>query len=142
MQITTDKDGYLINYVTVGELADSKEIDTSIIQEGHLLKETDEDGFEIVRLKEEPQFYKLENDKIVFIDERKKQSENELQIQELRQRREVECFSIINRGKLWYELLSDNEIQTLNEWYLAWLRVTVTLRVPRRPKFLSERSKI
>lgn len=41
----------------------------------------------------------------------------------LRTRREEECFSIINRGVLWYNLLTTEQQQELNTWYQAWLDV-------------------
>ena len=41
----------------------------------------------------------------------------------LRARREEECFSIINRGVLWYNTLTTEQQQELNTWYQAWLNV-------------------
>lgn len=41
----------------------------------------------------------------------------------LRTRREEECFSIINRGVLWYNTLTSEQQQELNTWYQAWLDV-------------------
>lgn len=58
------------------------------------------------------------------------------QIASLRARREVECFSVINRGKLWYEFLTDEQHKELKAWYSAWLNVTDTLVVPDRPEWL------
>lgn len=58
------------------------------------------------------------------------------QIQELRAKREYECFSIINRGALWYTKLSEEQVQELEEWYNAWLDVTETLEVPEKPEWL------
>lgn len=57
----------------------------------------------------------------------------------LRRRREVECFSIINRGKPWYDLLTIEQEAELKEWYLAWLNVTETQVIPVRPKWLNEK---
>lgn len=54
----------------------------------------------------------------------------------LRLRREEECFSIINRGKLWYDTLTSEQIEELNEWYRAWLDVTTTLVEPKRPEWI------
>lgn len=62
---------------------------------------------------------------------------NEGRIKEgLRERREVECFPIINRGKLWYDTLTTKQLKELNEWYQAWLNVTETLIVPDKPSWL------
>ena len=54
----------------------------------------------------------------------------------LRNIREIECFSIINRGKLWYDTLTEEQIQELNIWYELWLDVTTTLIAPLKPKWL------
>lgn len=54
----------------------------------------------------------------------------------LRAKRETECFSIINRGQLWYETLSEQQRLELKQWYIAWLDVTDTLQVPVKPSWL------
>ena len=41
----------------------------------------------------------------------------------LRARRERECFIYINRGALWYNTLTTEQQQELNTWYQAWLNV-------------------
>lgn len=50
-------------------------------------------------------------------------TKNEI-LENLRSRREFECFPIINRGQLWYNTLTENQIAELNEWYNNWLDVT------------------
>lgn len=54
----------------------------------------------------------------------------------LRNQREVECFPIINRGKLWYDTLTTEQVTELNEWYNAWLDVTETRIIPTKPSWL------
>lgn len=54
----------------------------------------------------------------------------------LRSRREYECFPYINRGELWYDLLTDAQKEELDVWYKDWLNVTETLIVPTKPKWL------
>lgn len=54
----------------------------------------------------------------------------------LRNRREQECFSIINRGSLWYDNLSRLQLEELEEWYHKWLDVTITLEAPEKPEWL------
>lgn len=54
----------------------------------------------------------------------------------LRVKREIECFKIINRGQLWYDTLTDEQKTELGEWYNDWLNVTDTLEVPVKPKWL------
>lgn len=76
-----------------------------------------------------------ENGKMIVEIEKNANGERQFQIQEvpplteedilseLRFRREQECFSIINRGVLWYNTLTTEQQQELNTWYQAWLDV-------------------
>lgn len=48
----------------------------------------------------------------------------------LRELRAKRCFPIINRGKLWYERLSSEQIGELKQWYQKWLDCTKTLAIP------------
>ena len=61
---------------------------------------------------------------------------NEQILMNLRNQREVECFPIINRGKLWYDNLTTEQIAELNKWYNAWLDVTETKVIPNKPNWL------
>ena len=56
----------------------------------------------------------------------------------LRALREQKCFPIINRGALWYDTLTEEQVTELREWYTAWLDVTVTFKIPKKPKWLQE----
>lgn len=58
------------------------------------------------------------------------------EIKPLRRRREEECFSIINRGELWYSRLTVPQKVELGHWYDAWLDVTETKVVPDKPEWL------
>lgn len=42
----------------------------------------------------------------------------------LRTQREYECFSVVNRGELWYNKLTEEQKSELSQWYDAWLDVT------------------
>ena len=53
-----------------------------------------------------------------------------------RKQRETECFPIINRGKLWYDCLTSEQLAELKKWYHDWLDVTETLVIPIKPKWL------
>ena len=55
---------------------------------------------------------------------------------QLRLRRERECFAVINRGKLWYDCLTVEQLAELKSWYWKWLDVTETMIVPETPSFL------
>lgn len=54
----------------------------------------------------------------------------------LRLKREQECFSIINRGQLWYNTLTEEQLSELQQWYTEWLDVTETQTIPNRPNWL------
>ena len=55
----------------------------------------------------------------------------------LRSKRETECFSIINRGKLWYDKLTEEQTKELDKWYHEWLDVTKTQTIPGKPAWLN-----
>lgn len=57
----------------------------------------------------------------------------------LRRLREIECFSVINRGKAWYDLLTIEQEAELKDWYHAWLKVTETNTIPKRPSWLDSK---
>lgn len=57
---------------------------------------------------------------------------------QIRAQREYECFPIINRGTLWYEMLTDKQKQELREWYQAWLDAPATLVVPEKPEWIQD----
>lgn len=54
----------------------------------------------------------------------------------LRANRDYQCFRFINRGKIWYDTLSEIQIQELRAWYQAWLDVTDTFVEPVAPAWL------
>lgn len=55
---------------------------------------------------------------------------------ELRKERDRVCFSIVNRGQVWYDGLTYEQRIELMEWYRAWLNVTETLKTPPMPEWL------
>lgn len=69
---------------------------------------------------------------MIIIDKKRK-------LEILRDRRERECFSIINRGKAWYDLLTLEQEAELKEWYEKWLNVTETEIIPDRPEWLNNK---
>lgn len=56
--------------------------------------------------------------------------------QNIRARRETECFPIINRGELWYNNLTSAQKAELSDWYTAWLNAPETFEIPTRPDWL------
>lgn len=78
--------------------------------------------------------FDVENNRVIDYDN----SEDLLnaKIEELRARREQECFTIINRGSLWYDTLTPEQLAELQKWYTSWLDVTETLEEPIKPEWL------
>lgn len=48
----------------------------------------------------------------------------------IRANREEKCFPIINRGQLWYDMLTEAQHNELAVWYKAWLDATETMVEP------------
>lgn len=71
----------------------------------------------------------------VETDKFKKELE-EYNLSQLRTRRGQECFSVINRGSLWHDTLTDEQKEELKTWYMAWLDVTDTNVIPNKPNWL------
>lgn len=54
----------------------------------------------------------------------------------IRQLRVSKCFSYINRGQLWYDMLTAKQKEELKEWYISWLDAPATLTIPEPPEWL------
>lgn len=80
--------------------------------------------------------YRFENDGLSFCPG----EDNALKLLEqkniIRERRDKECFSVINRGELWYARLTEEQTKALDSWYSEWLCATDTLTIPEKPSFL------
>lgn len=70
--------------------------------------------------------------------QRKEKYDNSIELEGIRQRRENECFSIINRGGLWYDKLTTEQKNELSAWYEAWLDAPQTKVIPAKLEWLSE----
>lgn len=57
-------------------------------------------------------------------------------VQHMRNVRNHACFQIINRGKLWYDQLTQEQLLQLRKWYQEWLDFPQTLIVPIAPEWL------
>lgn len=53
--------------------------------------------------------------------------------------REVMCYPIINRGKLWYDHLTLAQASELNDWYEEWLDITETHTIPITPTWINNK---
>lgn len=60
---------------------------------------------------------------------------DEIAKQDLRQRREVECFGFYNR-RFPKDYLTEEKEKELDEWYYKWLDVTDTGIIPEKPEWL------
>lgn len=121
MQVLYDKNGYITSYALVGTLVDGTEITVP----------EDADHF-----CEHFQAYCVRDGKLVFETEKEKALLQSEEIDNIRHRREQECFSVINRGQLWYDRLTEEQSIELKKWYQAWLDATNTRVVPKKPAWL------
>lgn len=122
MKVLLDEQGFIQGYALIGELVDGIEIPTP------------ED---ISHFEQHFTAYKVRDGTAAFDAEQDKALQNEMVREELRSRRETECFSVINRGQLWYEGISIPQLIELRRWYKDWLQVTETLTVPEKPAWLN-----
>lgn len=86
-------------------------------------------------------YYVLENELQYYTDRKATEEEilNEKELQNIETLRtlRLECFEVVNRGTLWFERLSDEQKLELDEWYQAWLDVTETKVIPKKPEWLN-----
>ena len=80
--------------------------------------------------------YRLRDGALEYDAEKKTELERKALCDALRRQREAECFSYINRGRLWYDRLTETQQSELAVWYEAWLHITETLTVPEKPSWL------
>jgi len=122
MQVLCNNRGYVQSFAFIGTLVGG--IDT--------LEPEDMDLFM-------HQFYafQLKDGKLVYDPTEYEKVQTEERKENLRFRRETECFSVVNRGQLWYEGITLSQLLELRQWYKAWLDVTTTLVAPDKPKWLT-----
>lgn len=103
------------------------------------------DGYETIELEEELDHkqiegfvYNRDEHKILFSNERYNFCMNENKKWDLRNKREEECFSIVNRGDIWYKnyVNTPEREDEFNAWYQAWLDVTDTMVEPIKPDWI------
>lgn len=80
--------------------------------------------------------YRLRDGCLEYDEKQNTENERKALCEELRKRRETECFSYINRGQPWYDRLSAGQKAELEVWYSDWLKATETLTVPAKPSWL------
>ncbi len=82
--------------------------------------------------------FKLEQGKLIRDVSKESSDKSEQKKTDLRIQRERECFSVINRGRLWYAALTSAQVEELRAWYISWLKVTETLIIPERPAWVDD----
>jgi len=122
MQVLCDDRGFVLSFAFVGNLVDGTEV-------------SNPDDLDLFM----HQFYafRLHDGELVYSQSEYETHVAEEQKEEYRRRRETECFSVINRGQLWYEGISITQLLELRQWYKAWLNVTETMVVPEKPAWLT-----
>ena len=105
MQILLEN-GYVSSNALVGTLTGGMEVP---------------DPPDIDRFEERYTAYRLKDGLLEYDEKQNSENERKALCDELRKRRETECFSYVNRGQPWYD---------------GWLKVTETLTVPERPSWL------
>lgn len=81
-------------------------------------------------------FYKIDNNHLVFDENKKAEADHKFRINTIRMRRQSECFSVVDRSQLWYNSLTNEQKAELQEWYEAWLVAPDTLVIPTKPDWL------
>lgn len=121
MQVLCDENGYITSFALVGTLVDGMEVNDP----------EDTDAFAA-----HFSAYRVRDGNLVFDQQQEEALLQEAEVEEIRQRREQECFSVVNRGQLWYELLNEEQKEELKTWYQAWLDATNTGVMPQKPAWL------
>lgn len=124
---------YKVYYNKDGWICNLYPYNIEIDDENHFL-ELDEEQYSQILSSSHHYAWRYINGELV--NEQYEEIPSEEEIDRLRLLREQECFPIINRGQLWYDTLSDEQVQELNEWYRAWLDITITKVIPEKPNWL------
>lgn len=120
MKIQIDKNGYVENYVIVGE--------SNVCN----IEVEEPEGFSPDKF----QAWKYDGEKLVYDMEQAQKIQNDYRKNEIRARREKECFSYVNRGTLWYNKLTPEQDIEFQNWYDAWLEAPETLIIPKKLEWL------
>lgn len=129
LSLILDNDGYVQQFCTGGYLKD----ETAHFE----IEEIPDDFYTNYHA------YKVEDNALVLDTKKLPDVETEHELMNLRMMRETECFAVVNRGKLWYDGLTDTQYKELDEWYQAWLNVTESktksggFKIPEKPKWLT-----
>lgn len=115
MKVLLNENRYVESFAIVGNLVDSIEVPEPSDME-HFAAH-----FEA---------YGLADGELVFSDTHEHALDHAKQVAEIKERREKECFPVINRGQLWYDRLTEEQHEKLKVWYQAWLDAPGNLHIP------------
>lgn len=121
MNVLLNENGYVESYALIGNLVGGIEVP---------------EPEDIEHFEEHFGAYGFSDGRVVFNDVWQTMLVKAKQMDEIRERRERECFPIVNRGQLWYDKLSKKKKEELEIWYQAWLDATNTGVVPEKPAWL------
>lgn len=124
MKVLIDN-GYIVSYALIGELVGGIEVSAPV------------DINDLRHFESNFTAYKVVGGSLEFDEAKSEELKTDSLREELRQRRDVECFPFVDRGRFWYDSLTAEQLQELNSFYLAWLDVTETLAPPERPSWLT-----
>lgn len=122
MKVLLNEQGYVGSYALEGDLLDAVET-----------AEPDD----LLHFEEHFTAYQVRDGTLVFDDTQAEAEQAQAAKDAYRQRRQAECFPIINRGQLWYGTLTEDQLTELRTWYQAWLDGTDTLTIPEKPEWLT-----
>lgn len=124
MQVLLDENGYISSFSLSGGIFENGiEVECPI----------DEELF-----KDNYTSWKYEDGRLIFDEDKGQADQLEKRKEELRVKRDQICFPVINRGQLWYDILTNEQKKELATWYQAWLDATETLKEPEMPDWLKE----
>lgn len=119
MKVKINEDGYVVRWCDAGENGSDIEVATP-------------DGFDPMHYGA----YRLTDGALTLDADRLTALQLAEKIATIRARREKECYSVINRGQLWYEGISLSRLAELRKWYKAWRDAPATMVIPDRPDWL------
>lgn len=121
MKVLTDPSSFVTSFALIGDLDGGIDIP---------------EPADLTHFTEHFSSYKVSGKELFFDKAQDESVSTEAKMAEFRALREKECFSVINRGKLWYEGLSVPQLNELQAWYRAWLDITSTMVVPEKLTWL------
>lgn len=122
MKVLTDPSGFVTSFALIGGLDGGIEVPNPA---------------DLTHFAEHFASYKVSGNELSFDKAQDECVSTEAAKAEFRALREKECFSVVNRGRLWYDTLTSEQAEELKTWYTAWLNVTQTLAVPEKPAWLN-----